>query len=79
MNCQHLMRKGIATTDRALDMIEKLLFPQMTQYDKLVIYCDVIKTMYIFDRTNAKKDYKFTLPLKDVPGDIRELSFVSCT
>ena len=62
-------------------MIEKLLFPQMTvtKYDKLVIYCDVIKTMYICDSTNAKKDCKFTVPLKDVPGGIRELRFVSCT
>lgn len=43
---------------------------------KPVIYCGVIKHMYICDSRNAEKDYRFPLPLKDVyPGDIKKLSF----
>ena len=68
---------GDAISDRALDIIEKLKSPKMsvTKDGKLVIYCDAIKSMYICDSTNAEKDYKFPLPLKDVRSDdIRKLS-----
>ena len=69
---------GKAIADRALDIIEELKSPQMsvTKDGKLVIYCDRIKSMYICDSTNAEKEYKFPLPLKNVcPEDIKELSF----
>ena len=69
---------GVYIADRALDIIEKLCSPQMTvtKDGKLVIYSDGIKSMYICDSTNAEKDYKLTLPLKNVhPDDIKELSF----
>ena len=71
-------KNGNAIADRALDIIEKLCSPQMTvaKDGKLVIYSDGIKSMYICDSTNAEKDYKLTLPLKNVhPDDIKELSF----
>ena len=67
---------GDTISDRALDIIKKLKSPQMTvsKDGKLVIYCDAIKSMYICDSTNAKKDYTFPLPLKDVrPDDICKL------
>ena len=69
---------GNPIANRALDIIEKLCSPQMTvtKNGKLVIYCDRIKSMYICDSTNAEKDCKFPLPLKNVhPNDIKELSF----
>ena len=67
---------GDTISDRALDIIKKLKSPQMTvtKDGKLVIYSYTIKIMYICDSTNAEKDYKFPLPLKDVhPDDICKL------
>ena len=71
-------KNGKEIADRALGIIKFLWSPQMTvtKDGKLVIYCDAIRSMYICDSTNAKKDYKFPLPLKDVrPDDIDKLSF----
>ena len=68
---------GDTISDRALDIIAKPESLQMTvtKDGKLVIYSDAIKGVYICDSTNAEKDYKFPLPLKDLhPDDIRELS-----
>ena len=64
---------GNAIADRAVDIIEEIRSPQMTvaKNGKLIIYCHRIESMYICDSTNAEKDYKFPLPLKNVhPDDI---------
>ena len=72
-------KNGNAITDRALDIIEQeswLTEMTATKNGKLVFYCRFIKSMYIYDSTNAEKDYKLPLPLKNVcPDDITELSF----
>ena len=69
---------GNVITDRVLGVIEDLWPQQMTvtMDGKLVIYCNRIKSMYICDSTNAEKNYKFPLPLKNVRlDDINWLEF----
>ena len=69
---------GNAVAEKFLDIIEKLMYPQMTvTHDaKLVILCWRIKGMYICDSKDGEGDYKFSLPLKNVcPADIQAPSF----
>ena len=68
---------GNAVAERSLDIIEKLMYPQMTVHNgKLVIYCWRIKGMYIGASKDGEGDCKFPLPLKNVcPGDIEAPSF----
>ena len=73
-------KNGNPIANRALDIIEKLYMwaqqMSVTKHGKLVIYSYLIKSMYICDSTNAEKDYKIPLPLKNVcPEDIKEQSF----
>ena len=71
-------KDGNAIADRALDIIgEESCLDDMTvtKDGKLVIYCHLIKSMYICDSTNAEEDYKFPLPLENAHPDFKELSF----
>jgi hypothetical protein len=70
---------GNVKADRSLDIIEKTrgrLEMSVTKEGMIVIVdCDDITTMYICDSTNAKPDYEFPLPCKNVnPDDINEFS-----
>lgn len=63
---------GTVQEARFLDIIEEpLCNPRMcaTNEGLLVIHCDGMNTFYICSRTNAKLDYKFFIPSKDVDFD----------
>ena len=70
---------GNVKADRFLDIIEEPLnLSQMsvTKDGMIVIYCCRQETMYIYDSTNVRQDYKFPLPYKKVDtDDITNFSF----
>jgi hypothetical protein len=64
--------------DRFIDIEEPLSRSQMsvTKDGMIVIYCDHKKTMYICDSTNARPDYEFPLPYKNlVPDETYQFNF----
>jgi hypothetical protein len=69
---------GNVKADRSLDITEETtrrLEMSVTKEGMIVIYCCERNTMYICDITNAKPDYEFPLPCKNVnPDDIHDFS-----